>query len=69
MIRIVITLIVINTSLICTCGSLIYINILGIRAITSLLCGTLLNPVPGDPTSSEPVTRHRNPEMLYLGSG
>ena len=44
------------------------LNVLGLRAITSLLCGTMLCPCSGDPTSSVPIVNHRNPEMIFLGS-
>ena len=41
---------------------------LGLQAITSLLLGTTLRPHMGDPTSSVPMSVHRNNEMLFLGS-
>ena len=40
----------------------------GLRAVTSLLLGTMLRPVLGNPTSSVPIHTHRNNEMLFLGS-
>ena len=49
-------------------GDILFLIFLGLRAITSLLCGSMLNPKPGDPVSSVPIVSHRNPEMIFLGS-
>ena len=57
----------INVVLIANLLNVIY-DYLGLRAITSLLCCTMLRPRMGDPTSSVLMHFHRNNEMIFLGS-